>query len=154
MAYVNFVKSKTRAQAIEDSKTNTGKIYFPTDTPYIIMNNKEYGKYIPSVISVTSVEAIDVSADYVIAALDTSTTLNFSANPDNGSVKYVIIKNTGTQSITISFPSSWVVFNSMTLNANSYMKLNILYANSTYFVESTIQNEPIVYYTDYVEDQQ
>lgn len=44
MAYVSFVKSKTLAQALQDSASNPGKIYFPSDNSNgIVMGGKVYG---------------------------------------------------------------------------------------------------------------
>lgn len=42
---VNFVKTKTEAQAVTEStqSSHTGTVYFPTDTTNIVLNGKKYG---------------------------------------------------------------------------------------------------------------
>lgn len=55
MAYVNFGRKNTRAEAL--ASTNKDKVFFPTDANSIILGGKEYGAS-PDYATKEDIEAI------------------------------------------------------------------------------------------------
>lgn len=105
MADINFVKSKTYSTSLNDSASNTGKLYFPSDAPCIIMDGKEYGRS-GGVSQVASLTSVPVNNTCIYCACSSAQTLTLGGSLMTGVTYKLLVYNTGSSSVSVTVNAS------------------------------------------------